>query len=235
MKTGRTLGALLLAAGCAAAFVGLVAILLSHSSNAQVGLVVASFDEPSRFWLVGAVGACMRFAMRHGWLMIAGGAAGIALGGWMVAHFTAAAPKQPQPVYEKPAETPAVAEPVTVQPVEEDNPFAVVTAPEPCAMPDFAPSVQASQSRSPGFVLYDRPMLDANLVDEPPARTPVTFETESRAVVSETGSVSPSGARVILRTPQPPVPDKTPAPVKVDAPQPIRPRIKSTMGKHTLS
>ena len=115
------------------------------------------------------------------------------------------------------------------------KPFAVVTAPEPSFMPDFAPSVQASQSRSPGFVFYDRPMLDANLVDEPPARTPVTFETESRAIVSETGSASPSGARMILRTPQPPMPDKTPAPAGEDTPQPIRPRIKSTMGKHTLS
>ena len=234
MKTGRTLGALLLAAGCAAAFVGLAAMLLSHSSNAQVGLVVASFDEPSRFWLVSAVGTCMRFAMRHGWQMIAGGAAGIALGGWMVAHFTAVTPKQ-QPVCEKPIETPVAAEPVTVQPVQEENPFAVASAPQPCAMPDFAPSVQASQSRLPGFVLYDRPMLDANLVDEPPARVPPTFENESRAVASETGSASPSGARVILRTPQPSVPDKTSAPASVDAPQAIRPRIKSTMGKHTLS
>ena len=241
MKVRRALSGLLFGTGCAVTFLGVLALLLPKINNTQLQLVLASFETPSRFAVVNAMNAFMRFALRQSWELLGVGVLCLGVGAWLFGRFTqpeAAPESPPASAPEPPAEV--VDEPIAEQP----NPFAVYR-PEPSPTL-FAPKA-APEPETISYAAYHRPILEENAIDPEPVRIPPSFAEESRAIASELGDESPSGLRMILRTPQPleaAAPEAESAPIAAPAsaadekespPSPVPPvssRIRSTMGWH---
>lgn len=275
IKLRRSLSGLLLGLGCAAAFIGLLALILPSVANDQLRLVLSSFSMPSSHPIVGFINSCMSYALRNSWQVFLFGALAAVLGGVLVWVF---APKpQPAASYEacrrpagksavpfKPGPDPsadlmlwdrssmpeakASAEPQPFSCHKEENPFSFFT-PTPILEPNRIADI-------PEPLSYTRP-ADADIPSAvmPAPRTSDRFQLESRAIVSEAGTPSQSGGRVIIRSsfavPDKPEPEPMPEmqlpedpyagdprfepneEVAPEEPAPVSSRIRSTMGKHT--
>ena len=243
MKMRRVLSGLLFGLGCATTFVGFLALVLPSIENEQLKLVLASFEATSRFGLVNAINRFMRFAFRQSWELLGVGVLGVAVGAWLFNRFTQpeeTAPAAPNP-YQRPEAEPQPEPEEHVLP-EAPNPFAVYHPDPEAAIPSFAPKAVREPEANP-FAAYHRPILEENPIEPEPVRIPPTFAEESRAIASSLGDESPSGSRMILRTPQPLEEAPEPAPLAPPAaeeeppkqPVPTAPatsRIRSTMGWH---
>ena len=226
MKFRRTLSGLLFGLGCAIVFIGALAVILPRLDNAQLQIVLASFEAPSRFAVINAVNQLILFTFGHSWQVLAVGALCLILGVVLLLRFS----EPISPAEESPARFQRpVSDPVPVL-AEEANPFAVAESAEPAES---------------SLLGYQRPLLEPNRIDENLPYLPVSFADESAAIITERGDESPSGARTILRAPQPvqaeepvkpvllplePSAPAEPAPVQIH--KPAGSRIRSTMGQH---
>jgi len=230
MKIRRTLSGLLFGLGCAIVFIGALAVLLPKIDNAQLKLFLSSFEAPSRFAVINAVNRFLLFALAHSWQVLGVGALCVLLGIGLLLHFSdSGKPAEPdETLFQRPA---CEAAPLSA---DEPNPFAVAEHTEP----------DDSASK---FLAYHRPLLEENRIDENQPYLPHSFSGESTAILTERGEASPSGARTILRAPQPveikpeapasvPLPPPAPSASAAEAPvqssQPATLRIRSTMGRH---
>lgn len=245
MKLRRMLSGLVFGLGCAITFVGVMAFALPRVDNAQLQLVLQSFESPSRFALVNLISSGMRFALRESLKVLLFGAICLSLGGYLFCRFTET--EKPAAPAGKPCETPDALPPAPVS--EAPNPFAI---PEPVSLPEeytFAPSSAQPESAIASVMTGHKPLLEENKIDESAPWLPERFEAESRAMETETGESSPSGSRMILRAPQltpeppasTPLQSDTPAPSEPEKEEAVPPspllkpapsRIRSTMGKH---
>lgn len=181
MKLPKALSALVLGAGCAAAFLGLLALLLPRIANDQLRLVLSSFELPARHPLVNAINACMSFCLHHAGSVLLLGVFAAVVGGVLLSLFLREVPKRPQPeLYRRPA------------------------PPEPLPQ---SPLWSRAPEREEIKVFRPTPILEPNRTEKPPIQElpkaePVHFEPNE----------------------EPPPKEESPAP---------RPRIRSTMGKHS--
>jgi len=241
MKIRRALSGVLFGLGCAITFIGVMTFALPRVDNAQLQLVLASFESPSRIGLVNLISSAMRYALRHSLEVLAVGVLCLGMGGFLVCRFS----EPPKAAEKSPYERPAAPPP----PREEPNPFAVPETAEPSLEYSYAPAFFQEEPSASSLLTGHKPLLEENRIEEYQPHLPERFETESRAIEVETGEESPSGSRVILRTPQVLPPASEPQPVSppspVDVPEPITetpqeqpllrpasPRIRSTMGQH---
>ena len=232
MKIRRMISGLLFGLGVSLVFIGALAVILPKLDNPQLQIFLKSFEIPSRMALVNSINGFLLFVIRNSWQALSIGALCVVLGIVLLLHFSEPEiqTEPPEACYQRPEEEemPAAA--------EEANPFAVAEKEE------VNPYVI-------DLLSYQRPLLEENRIDETLPHLPSSFAGESIAIRTEYGSQSPSGARTILRTPQPiassAVPDvqPTPEPVIPDEQTPFQSepspsltpapsRIRSTMGQH---
>lgn len=248
MRVRRFFSGLLLGLGCAAAFIGLLALVLPAVTNDQLQLVLASFSAPSDNGFVQVVNQAMSVAFSNALPLLIVGLLAALAGGLLLLHFWKHAEEEEAPSvrirHARPAQLPD----------REPNPFAAaVSTFEPAEAP---PERQSRYSAFP-------PILEQNSIDpqpspyarpatEKPPEPPVPQysmepprESSPNAVpIPEVRSESPSGSRLLIRsTPPEPSPEsseKAPEPTPEPLPpmEPEKPfvssRIRTTMGKHTL-
>ena len=238
MKLRKAFSALLFGLGCAVSFVGALSLVLPAVNNAQLQLVLSSFEMPSSNAVVRVMNTAMTFALHNAWQVLAFGLCTALIGGILLAVCSRSS--RPAPVQEelfrRPVPVPVAPEPIRQAP----NPFAAVTYEE---LPDPEPSEVAKR------VLHQEPLLEPNPIPEDVPCVPAipSFQLSATPMIS---AQSQSGSRIIARTvlnrpepiPSPAVPaEETPSPKPVipDVPAPApavpdRPsvRIRSTMGQH---
>ena len=232
MKIRRILSALLFGLGVSVVFIGALAVILPRLDNPQLQLFLHSFETPSRMTIVNTINAFLLFVLKNSWQTLSIGALCVVMGIVLLLHF--AEPEKPietpENCYQRPAEVeiPAVR--------EEPNPFAVAEKEEPNPF-------------GIDLLSYQRPLLEENRIDDTLPHLPSSFAGESIAIRMESGAQSPSGARTIMRTPQPIA--EMSAPAEPILPDPVIPaeqvpyvsepspsltpapsRIRSTMGQH---
>lgn len=248
MRVRRFFSGLLLGLGCAAAFIGLLALVLPAVANQQLQLVLASFSIPSENGFVRLINQAMSFAFDNALpLMIVGLLAALA-GGLLLNHFWKHAEEQEASSvrirHARPAQLPE----------REPNPFAAAVATfEPAEAPV---EPQSRYSAFPPILeqnpIDPQPSPYARPVDEKPVEAPAPRysmepprESSLNAVpIPEVRSESPSGSRLLIRSTLPePTPEKEekapePTPEPLPPMEPEKPfvssRIRTTMGKHTL-
>ena len=237
MKIRRMVSGLLFGLGVSVVFIGALAVILPKLDNSQLQLFLNSFETPSRMAVVNTINTFLLFVLKNSWQTLSVGALCVVMGIVLLLHF--AEPDKPietpEYCYQRPAEEekPAVKEeanPFAVAEKEEVNPFAI------------------------DLLSYQRPLLEENRIDDRLPHLPSSFAGESIAIRTESGTQSPSGARTIMRAPQPIAETYVPAaPVPPDPvlPDPVIPaeqvpyvsesspslspapsRIRSTMGQH---
>lgn len=238
MKLRKAFSALLFGLGCAVSFVGALSLVLPAVNNAQLQLVLSSFEMPSSNAVVQMMNSAMTFALQNAWQVLAVGLFAALIGGILLAVWSRTA--RPAPIQEEVFRRPVpVAVPSEhVRPVS--NPFAAVTYEE---LPEPEPSEVAKR------VLHQEPLLEPNLIPEDPPSVPAipSFQPAAAPLMS---AQSQSGSRIISRmTIHRPEPAEMPAAVQeeppvlkpvisdVPAPEatpPAQPsgRIRSTMGQH---
>lgn len=248
MRVRRFFSGLLLGLGCAAAFIGLLALVLPAVANQQLQLVLASFSAPSENSFVRLINQAMSFAFANALPLMLIGLLSAMAGGLLLLHFWKHAEE---------AEAPSVrirhARPAQL-PEQEPNPFAAAVA-------TFEPAEAPSERQS--FYSAFPPILEQNPIEPQPSpyARPVAEKTEDASAprysmepprerslaavpIPEVRSESPSGSRLLIRSTMPePAPEKEetapePAPEPLPPMEPEKPfvssRIRTTMGKHTL-
>lgn len=235
MRVRRVFSGLLLGLGCAAAFVGLMALVLPAIGNQQLQLVLDSFSAPSENGFVRLINQAMSFAFAHALPLMVAGLLAAVTGGLLLLHFWKRLEAEAAPFVR-------IHHAVPDQPAEsEPNPFAA-------AVSTFEPAEEGQpQHRYSAFP----PILEQNPIEAQPSPYARPAEPEPPApeispapvAIPEVKSQSPSGSRLLIRSPQPqpePVPIPEPEPEPIPQPEliPEKPfsssRIRSTMGKHTL-
>lgn len=194
MKARKTLSGILFGAGCAFTFIGLLSLLLPCVDNAQLKLVLASFDQSSDHPLVSLMNKGMSYALHNGWQVLFFGLILLAIGLVLLLIFTRE-PKRPE--HRESFGTPAPYMPQwePAAPSEpEINPFASA----PLWEHQFAPAKQQEPERDNLFSAFGGPMLEPNRIEETPA--PV-FARDAYARPAE----------------------EKPAPVTEPAPEPVKP------------
>lgn len=256
MNVRKALSGLLLGAGCACAFTGALGLIFPHIRNAQFQLVLASFETPSRHWLVNLMNGCMRFVMRNGWIVLLAGLASALAGGWMLWRML----REPAPMHE------AYRRPVTPsqgfgspQPQPAMNPFAGEASAEPL----FAPKRQAEPVLDAAASPFAHtPILEPNRIEDAapdatqasayarpadapvqtqPLQKPVSSADDSKADLAPPEPLKPVRPKPAEAVPLSPAAKPSAAPMmsppslapKAAASEPsVSSRIRSTMGKH---
>lgn len=233
MRVRRVFSGLLLGLGCAAAFIGLMALVLPAIGNQQLQLVLDSFSAPSENGFVRLINQAMSFAFANALPLMLAGLLAALTGGLLLLHFWKQLEAETVPFVR-------IHHAVPDQPAEsEPNPFAA-------AVSTFEPAEEGqAQHRYSAFP----PILEQNPIETQPSPYARPTEPEpapeiipAPVAIPEVKSQSPSGSRLLIRSPQPqpePVAEQ-PKPEPIPQPEPIpeKPfssnRIRSTMGKHTL-
>ena len=232
MKIRRMASGLLFGLGVSVVFIGALAVILPRLDNPQLQLFLKSFETTSRLAIVNAFNDVLLFVLKNSWQVLSVGALCVVLGIVLLLHFSE--PEAQRELSEARYQRPIEEKNPVVQ--EETNPFAVAEKEEPNPF-------------GIDLLSYQRPLLEENRIDETLPHLPSSFAGESIAIRTESGTRSPSGARTIMRTPQPLAEIAAPpAPVLPDSvipdeqiPSPSEPspslspapsRIRSTMGQH---
>jgi len=213
MKLRKTLSAVVLGVGCAAAFIGLLSLLLPAIANDQLRLVLSSFEMPSKHPVVNAMNRCMSFSLSHAWQVLISGGVTAVVGGILFSLFLKEEPKRRRDdLYRRPSHVPKP-QPVTTEPAEAPDPFADMELWNR-AVPARREEPVFQENHFPVF--NPAPILEPNRIEEaeepiytyqpepepflPEARTPVSFQFEKQAIETETSLPSQSGSRAILRS-----------------------------------
>lgn len=259
MKVRKVLSGVMLALGCAAAFVGLLALVLPGAQSQQTQLVVASFSTPSDRLFVSLINRCMTFAFEHALALMLTGLGAALAGGLLLWHFLSRDDETQVSVHAAGGRRRA-----------NPNPFAAAVATfepaegareQPSAIPIFS-SILEQNPIDPAPSPYARPAdvpkppVKEEPLPEQPA-TPPPFPPASRqpaealhVQVPKVEAESQSGSRLLVRStigkpdtgspaPETPLESSAEAPKKppeiVEEPKPfVSSRIRTTMGKHTL-
>lgn len=226
MKGRKALSAILFGVGCAATFIGFLAMILPGVQNAQLQLVLDSFANPTSQGAARWVSELAAYALQNTWYVLLFGMLCMLIGGILFGHFDA--PAEPKRSAKRKASERGKA-------VAASNPFAVPSQYEPPIPPPEA---------APSFQPHFTPLLEENRIEEPLQEAPVPelppiperFSLETKAIESDTAEPSPSGSRMIVRKPLEEPEKPAPAPVREapSAPSSPSPRIRSTMGQHQL-
>jgi len=174
MKVQKALSGILLGLGCAIAFIGLLAIVLPAIPNAQLHLVLTSFDMPASHPLVAAMNTGMSFALHHGWQVLFWGLFLLMIGVFLFVLFSIRESKLRDvsaPASRPEADFPSrpLWEP---HPEPRPNPFA-----DMAKWDSFAPINPGSQESSFAFARYRSPLLEPNRVEESPTPERTPFES----------------------------------------------------------
>ena len=245
MKIRRFLSGLLFGLGVVVVFFGVLAVILPKLNNPQLALFLNSFETPSRLAIVNLINRFFQLVLQYSWQALSIGALCVVLGVALAGRTDEdeEAFEEPEDCYQRPV--------IEVAPPIEEEPALYDTFEEPEINP-FAANEPANPF-AVDLLSYHKPILEENRIDENRPHLPSSFAGEAIAIVTESGAQSPSGARTILRTPQPiaapsaPVSPVIPEPAIPDIPseqhpqpasdpvpslQPAPSRIRSTMGQH---
>lgn len=242
MKFRRFVSGLLFGLGCAFSFLGLMAIVLPAIQNSQTQLILASFEMNSSHSAINAINHFMRFVLAYSWRVFYLGLLAAGSGAMLLLRFT------PKPkAVEEPQMSEPVPEPLQTPASEKPNPYARVTYHQPPIEEKIC------------WSFHQEPILRPNTIDIPepeptfevqPYFSP-RFDLESQAMETETGALSQSGSRILIRNMPECIPEPLEEPMPefvLSKPEPVSssdtpavptsrmtsPRIRSTMGRHTL-
>ena len=234
----KVISGIILGLGCAAAFLGLLALVLPQISNPQLQLVLSSFYAPASQWFVGAVNGLMQFAFANALPLLLTGLGAAVAGAVLLICFHKGDDTQVR-IYH-------------TAPPAESNPFATA-APhfEPAVggespLSHFTPILERNQNQTDAPNPFARPRQEAAatpvepLRETPPVQHTVPVETSTPALPPDTPTAACSPV-----TESDSVPEETPVPSEGQkrrySPKPLEQkpdkpgsRIRSTMGKHTL-
>ncbi len=233
----KVISGIILGLGCAAAFVGLLALVLPQISNPQLQLVLSSFYAPTSQWFVAVVNGLMQFAFANALPLLLTGAGAAVVGAALLTCFHKGEGTQVR-VY--PSEPPV-----------ESNPFAAASPHfEPAVGGDsplshFTPILERNQNQTGASNPFARPRQEAAAPAEapqekPPVQNPVPIEPPAPALPPDTPiavcAPMPESSAVPKEAPVPSERQRRRYTPGQSDPKPDQPssRIRSTMGRHTL-
>lgn len=233
----KVISGIILGLGCAAAFLGLLALVLPQIDNAQLQLVLSSFYAPTSQWFIGAVNRLMQFAFANALPLLLTGAGAAIVGAALLTCFHKGEGTQVHVYHSEP-------------PVE-SNPFAAASPHfEPAVGGDsplshFTPILERNRDQTGAPNPFARPRQEAAAPveapqEKPPVQNPVPTEPSAPALPPDMSAVAcaptPGSDAAPKEAPVPSEGQRRRYTPGQSDPKPDQPssRIRSTMGKHTL-